>query len=63
LFYNKQNEDFSYNFSDVVIIDVTHQTNRFGPPLLDIVVIDSEGGTYTCFVAIMKDQTKGSFNK
>ena len=43
-------------FNDVIIIDASHKTNRFGMPLLDIVTIDNLGRTCTIFIALLKSQ-------
>ena len=48
-------------YNDILIVDCTHKTNRFNLPLMDIVIIDQNGKTCTCFVALLKDQTKESF--
>ena len=49
------------SFSDVLIIDTSHKTNRFNLPLLDIVVINNLGKTITCFISLLKDQKFESF--
>ena len=48
-------------FSDVIIIDTTHKTNRFNLPLLDIIIVDNLGRSCTCFIALLPDQTEESF--
>lgn len=48
-------------FTDVLIIDGSHKTNRFGLPFLDIVLVNNYGQTSTCFVALVEDQTYESF--
>jgi len=48
-------------FSDVIIVDTTHKTNRFNMPLLDIVVINNLGHTVTIFLSLLGDQKQGSF--
>ena len=47
-------------FSDVLILDTTHKTNRFNLPLLDIIVINNLGRSCTCFVALLENQKKES---
>ena len=48
-------------FSDVIIIDTTHKSNRFNMPLFDIIVINNFGQTTTCFFALLDDQKFDSF--
>ena len=43
-------------FSDVLILDTTHKTNRFNLPLLDIIVINNLGRSCTCFIALLENQ-------
>ena len=51
----------SRKFSDVILIDTTHKTNRFNMPLLDIVVVNNFGKTITVFFALLSDQRQESF--
>jgi len=48
-------------FSDVLVIDTSHKTNRFGMPFLDIVLVNNHGKTCLCFVALLKNQQYESF--
>lgn len=48
-------------FSDVLIIDTSHKTNRFNLPLLDIAVVSNIGKTLTCFIGLLEDQTSETF--
>jgi len=48
-------------FYDVVIIDATHKTNRFGMPLLDIITIDNLGKSCTLFIALLRSQKYEEF--
>lgn len=48
-------------FSDVLIMDTTHKTNRFGLPLLDIVIINEQGKTCVGFIACLENSTTESF--
>jgi len=43
-------------FSDVLILDTTHKTNRFNLPLLDIIVINNLGRSCTCFIALLENK-------
>ena len=49
------------SFSDVLIVDTTHNTNRFNLPLFDIALINNHGKTITCFVGLLPDQKYDSF--
>jgi len=49
-------------FSDVLIIDGSHQTNRFNMHILDIVAINNLGKTTTCFFALLDNQKSDSFS-
>ena len=60
-FITNRMQALANHYTDVFIVDATHKTNRFNLPLLDIVVIDSNGKTCTCFVALLKDQTQESY--
>ena len=53
--------EMSNYFSDVLIIDTSHKTNRFNLPLIDIVCINNLGKTTTCFLGLMTDQTFPTF--
>ena len=57
----KRMKELANTFSDVLIIDTSHKTNRFGMPLLDIVCINSFGKTCTVFIALLKDSKYESF--
>jgi len=48
-------------FYDVIIIDASHKTNRFGMPLLDIITIDNLGKSCTIFVALLHNQKYEEF--
>ena len=48
-------------FYDVVILDATHKTNRFGMPLLDIITIDNLGKSCTLFIALLRSQKYEEF--
>ena len=48
-------------FSDVIIIDASHKTNRFNLPFLDVALINNYGQTSFCFISLMPDQKYGSF--
>ena len=49
-------------FKDVLIIDSTHKSNRFGMPLLDVVVVNNLGHTITCFISLLQNQKYDSFH-
>jgi len=49
------------HFSDVIIMDTTHGTNRFNLPLLDIAAINNFGKTITCFFGVLPDQKFETF--
>ena len=49
------------NFRDVLIVDATHKSNRFGMPLLDVVIVNNLGQTITCFIALLHNQKFESF--
>jgi len=44
-------------FSDVIILDTSHKTNRFNLPLLDEVAINNLGRTTTCYFSLIEKQT------
>ena len=48
-------------FSDVIIIDVSHGTNRFLLPFLDIVIINNYGQTCLCYFSLLPNQRYVSF--
>ena len=48
-------------FNDVLIIDVTHATNRFNFPFLDVALVNNYGQTSICFFSLMQDQKYQSF--
>jgi len=48
-------------FNDVLIIDVTHATNRFNLPFLDVALVNNYGQTSICFFSLMQDQKYQSF--
>jgi len=48
-------------FYDVIIIDVTHGTNRFNLPFLDVALINNYGQTCICYFSLMPDQKYQSF--
>ena len=49
------------HFSDVIIIDVSHGTNRFNLPFLDIVIINNYGQTCLCYFSLLPNQQYESF--
>ena len=49
------------HFSDVVIIDGSHKTNRFNMPFIDIALINNFGKTITCFISLTENQKYESF--
>jgi len=48
-------------FSDVIVVDTSHSTNRFNLPLLDIAIINNLGKTITSFVSLLPNQKYESF--
>lgn len=60
-FMSKRMKRLIEYFSDVVIIDTTHKTNRFNLPLMDIVVVNNLGQTCTCYFALLKNQKFESY--
>jgi len=44
-------------FSDVIVIDTTHKSNRFNLPLMDVIVVNNMGHTCTAFFALLKNNT------
>ena len=60
-FMTKRMEKLYTHFNDIIVMDATHKTNRFGLPLLDIVVVNNLGQTCTVFVAFLKNQKFQSF--
>ena len=60
-FMSKRMIKFSRKFSDVIIIDATHKTNRFNMPLLDIAVVNNFGRTITVFFALFSDHKYESY--
>jgi hypothetical protein len=50
-----------YKFSDVIIIDASHGTNRFNLPYLDIVCVNNFGQTSLCFFSLQPNQKYDSF--
>jgi len=48
-------------FSDVVILDTSHKTNRFNLPLLDVVVVNNLGKTTTCYFSLLEKQTYDNY--
>jgi len=49
-------------FSDVIIIDASHGTNRFNLPFLDIVIINNSGQTCLCYFSLLPNQKYESFH-
>ena len=60
-FMSKRMKRLIEYFSDVVIIDTTHKTNRFNLPLMDIVVVNNLGQPCTCYFALLKNQKFESY--
>ena len=60
-FMTKRMIKVANTFTDVIIIDTTHKSNRFNMPLLDIVVINNFGQTSTCFFSLLDSQKHESF--
>lgn len=48
-------------FSDVLVIDSSHQTNRFNLPFLDVALVNNYGQTSFCFIGLMSDQKYQSY--
>ena len=48
-------------FSEVIIVDTSHKTNRFNLPLLDIALINNYGQTCMCYFSLMSNQKFDSF--
>jgi len=48
-------------FSDVIIVNVSHSTNRFNLPFLDIVVINNYGQTCFSYFSLLPNQQYSSF--
>ena len=48
-------------FCDVLFIDTTHKSNRFGLPLLDIIIVNNYGMSCTCFISLLENQKTESF--
>jgi len=49
------------HFSDVIIIDASHGTNRFNLPFLDIVVINNYGQTCLSYFSLLSNHQFSSF--
>ena len=60
-FMTNRMKTLANKFIDVLIIDASHKTNRFGMPLLDIVTVDNLGKTCTVFIALLKSQKYEEF--
>ena len=48
-------------FSDVLVVDASHKTNRFNLPVLDVILINNYGQSCTCFFSLMPNQKYDSF--
>ena len=57
---NRMKNQMEY-FSDVIVIDTSHKTNRFNLPFLDIIAINNLGKSITCFIGLLGDQTYKTF--
>ena len=60
-FMSKRMITLANKFSDVLIVDTTFKTNRFGMPLLDIICINNLGKSCTIFVALLSNSKYESF--
>ena len=53
-FMSPRMKDLTLAFDDVLFIDMTHKSNRFGLPLLDIILVNNHGRSCTCFLLYWK---------
>ena len=60
-FMTNRMQTIANKFYDVIIIDASHKTKRFGMPLLDIITIDNLGKSCTIFVALLQNQKYEEF--
>ena len=44
-------------FSDAVVLDSSHKTNRFNLPFLDVMVVNNMGKSTTCYFSLIERQT------
>ena len=48
-------------FWDVIIVDVSHGTNRFNLPFLDVILINNLGQSCFCYFSLLPNQKYESF--
>lgn len=60
-FMTKRMQNLYSHFNDIIVMDTTHKTNRFGMPLLDIIIINNMGQSCTVFIAFLKNQKYETF--
>jgi len=60
-FMTNRMKNIANKFSDVIVIDGSHKTNRFGMPLMDIIAIDNLGKSCTIFIALLQSQKYEEF--
>jgi len=60
-YMNKRMKLLLDHFSDVIIIDASHGTNRFNLPFLDIVVINNYGQTCLSYFSLLSNHQFSSF--
>ena len=53
--------DLTEKFADVLIMDTTFKTNRFGMPLLDVICVNNLGKSCIVFVAMLENSKYESF--